>query len=151
MSVGEFCNRDVVVIGCDEPLRAAAELMREHHVGDVVVVDEQDGKRYPKGIVTDRDLVVELLAPGMEADLDVLRVQDLVTEPLLMAYEHDPLLDTLKRMRNHGVRRMPVIAADGTLAGILSVDDLLGLIAEAMEDLAALAGRERARESRVRP
>lgn len=151
MSAGEFCNRDVVVIGAGESVRTAAGLMREHHVGDVVVVEEREGKRYPTGIVTDRDLVVELLAPGIEADLEVLRVQDLVTEPLLMAYEEDPLLDTLKRMRSHGVRRMPVVAADGSLAGILSLDDVLVLIAEAMGDVASLAGRGRVRESRTRP
>ena len=150
MSAGEFCNRDVVVMGRTEPAIEAARLMRDHHVGDVVVIDERDGKRYPKGIVTDRDLVLELLAPDAGGEAGALAVQDLVTEPLLTAYEEDSVLETLKRMRAHGVRRMPVIAADGSLAGILTVDDFIGLVAEALGDLAGLADRARAHEARTR-
>ncbi|NIR58588.1 MAG: CBS domain-containing protein, partial [Gammaproteobacteria bacterium] len=124
MSVGEYCNREVIVVASDEPVRVAAELMRRRHVGDVVVIEEQDGLTVPTGIVTDRDLVVEVMAPGLSPD--ELRVQDIVTEPLLTARESDSLPETLAHMRRRGVRRAPVVGDDGGLVGILTVDDIIG-------------------------
>ncbi len=62
MSIGELCSRIVVIAGRNDTAATAADLMRRHHVGDVVVVDETDGARRPLGIVTDRDVVVEIVA-----------------------------------------------------------------------------------------
>ena len=56
MPIGEICNRDVVVVQRNESALEAAKLMRHHHVGDVVVVEERGGLRVPVGLVTDRDL-----------------------------------------------------------------------------------------------
>lgn len=149
MLAGEFCNRDVVVIGEDESVGEAARLMRAHHVGDVVVVRDRDGKRVPTGIVTDRDLVVEVLAPELtSADL---AVKDLVTAPLVVAHDRDGLMEVLGLMRRKGVRRIPVVRADGELAGILSVDDLLELLTEMLSDLSILVRREHDHEMQTRP
>lgn len=148
MSVGEFCNREVIVIGPEEPARDIARLMREHHVGDVLVVEERDGRRVPVGIVTDRDLVIEVLAS--ESDAGQFRVADIMTADLLTANEADDTMETLQRMRNAGVRRMPVVSDDGALVGIITVDDYINVFAEQMEDLVRLVSREQLRERRLR-
>jgi len=149
MLAGEFCNRDVVVIGEDESVGEAARLMRAHHVGDVVVVRDRGGKRVPTGIVTDRDLVVEVLAPELTSA--ELAVKDLVTAPLVVANDRDGLMEVLGLMRRKGVRRIPVVRADGELAGILSVDDLLELLTEMLSDLSILVRREHDHEMQTRP
>src|SRR5690242_8806327 len=66
MPVGEICTREVVIVKRNDSVLEAAKLMRQHHVGDVVVIEERGGVRVPVGIVTDRDLVVEILAPQLD-------------------------------------------------------------------------------------
>ncbi len=148
MSVGEYCNRDVIVVGADESVRDAARLMREHHVGDVVIVEEREGQRMPLGILTDRDLAIEVLAAG--GDAERLRVDDVMSGDLLTAQEEDDTMVTLQRMRNGGVRRMPVVNRNGGLIGIITVDDFINVFAEQMEDLVRLVSREQLRERKVR-
>lgn len=149
MTVGQFCNRSVVVIGREATLADAATLMRDYHVGDLVVIEERGGARIPVGIVTDRDLVVEVIAKRVS--LDKLTVGDIMSFELNTAREQDSLFDTLKRMRAKGVRRMPVTDAQGALAGILSAEDVLALLAEEMGDLARISAREQAHERERRP
>jgi len=148
MSVGDFCTRNVIVAGPDESIAAATHLMRQHHVGDVIVAREQEGHRFPLGVVTDRDLVVEILDAGI--DPETVRLSDLITEPLLSARAEEGLADAVRRMRARGVRRMPVVDDDGALVGILSMDDVIELLAEEMQDLSALVARERSQEARRR-
>ena len=148
MSVGEYCNREVIVARGNESVRAGARLMRAHHVGDVIVVDERAGRRVPVGVVTDRDLLIEVLEAGVDPDRVVLA--DLVTQPVLTAREDDGLADTLGRMHQRGVRRVPVVDAQGVLVGVVSIDDVVGLIAEEMTNLSGLIARERRRESETR-
>ena len=85
MPIGEICNRDVIISHREDTVADAAKLMREHHVGDVVVVDERDGLRFPVGIVTDRDLVVEIMAT--ELDQKVITVGDIMLEELVTVKE----------------------------------------------------------------
>jgi CBS domain-containing protein len=149
MRVGEFCNREVIVIGGDESVKDAAALMRQHHVGDVVLVEEREGRRIPIGIITDRDLVVEVMVPGLDAE--ALAVRDILTAPLSTARTDDGLFDALELMRSKAVRRLPVVDADGALAGIITVDDVMGLLTEMMGRLSAVVERQRSREARTRP
>jgi CBS domain-containing protein len=149
MKVGEICNRDVVIIDRNDAISDAAKLMRLHHVGDVVVVEERSGSCFPIGILTDRDLVVEVLAN--ELTPDSLLVGDVMSFDLIAVKENESLLEAIKRMRDKGIRRMPVISADGSLQGILTMDDLLDLIAEQLADLVMLVGREQRRESDRQP
>ncbi|HET8700554.1 MAG TPA: CBS domain-containing protein [Nitrococcus sp.] len=149
MTVGEYCNREVIVITGDESVKAAAELMRKHHVGDLVLIEERKGKRVPIGIVTDRDLVVEVMATGLAPE--ELAMQDLVIESPFLVREDESLFDALEIMRSRGVRRVPVVDAGGALVGIITVDDVIGLLAEMLDDLAAIVERQREREVRRRP
>ncbi len=148
MSVGEYCVRDVVVIGKDESVREAAKLMREHHVGDLIVVEDKDGKRVPVGILTDRDLVVEVLA--LDVDMDAVSAGDTMSFELVTAKEDDDLQETLALMRQKGVRRIPVVDTEGALAGILTVDDVIDVLAEELNDLTRLISREQLREYQIR-
>lgn len=118
--------------------------MRQYHVGNLIVAEEKDGKRFPVGIVTDRDLVIEVIAQSVMPDN--VTVADIMSVTLVTAHEDDDLMDTIKRMRAKGVRRIPVLGADNALAGILSVDDVIDLLAEELTDLAHLITREQRRE-----
>jgi CBS domain-containing protein len=148
MSAGEYCNREVVVIDKTESVREAITLMRTHHVGDVVVVDEKDAARKPLGILTDRDIVMEILAEGV--DLEAVNVGDVMSYELETVGEDLKLLDAIKVMSVKGIRRLPVVGAQGNLIGILTVDDILELISEQLSDLVGLIGKERVQESKRR-
>ena len=149
MSVGEICNRDVIVIGSRDTVQEAARRMREHHVGALVVTEERAGVAVPIGLVTDRDLVVEVLAE--DVDPDTVVVGDIMSRELLTAREADGIWETVQRMRNKGVRRVPVLSAHGGLAGIVAMDDLVELFTEELVQLSKLVVREQARELRARP
>ena len=148
MLVGKICNREVVFVEPDASITETARLMREYHVGGLVVVKEKSGKRVPVGIVTDRDLVIEVLAE--DVDMGDITVGDVMSNQLVTAREGDDLLETLKMMRARGIRRLPVIDDDGALAGILTVDDLIDLFAEQIADLARLITLEQKREQERR-
>ena len=148
MPVGEICNRDVVIVGKDSPTQEAIMLMREYHVGDVVVVEQRDGVNYPVGILTDRDIVIELLAE--DVPIDSVTVGDIMSYELLSVTEEDSIENAINLMRKKGVRRLPVVNEGGALEGILTLDDLIDLIAEQMKDLAGLISKEQKREEKTR-
>jgi CBS domain-containing protein len=148
MAVGEICNREVVITEKSVSVADAAQLMRTHHVGDLVVVEEKSGRRHPVGIVTDRDIVVEVVAAGVSPD--TLTVGDIMGTEVATVRESEGLFAALRYMRDKGVRRMPVVDREGGLVGILTLDDLLGLLAEEMTELAKLVSHERQREAAVR-
>ena len=149
MSAGEYCNRDVIVVEKTESVRDAINLMRNEHVGDVVVIEKQGEQTVPIGILTDRDIVVEILA--REVELDSVSVGDVMSYELVTVTEETKLIDAIKVMRNNGVRRVPVVNDCGGLEGILSSDDILELLAEQLTDIVALVAREIKHESRSRP
>ncbi|MHB1189146.1 CBS domain-containing protein [Thiobacillus sp.] len=148
MAVGEICNREVVIAVKTLSVVDAAQLMRTHHVGDLVVVEEKDGCKHPVGIVTDRDIVVEVVAAGVNPD--TLKVGDIMGPDVATVRESEGLFEALRYMRDKGVRRMPVVDREGGLVGILTLDDLLSLLAEEMTELAKLVSRERQREATAR-
>lgn len=148
MSVGEYCNREVVVVRKDESVREAIGLMRTHHVGDVVVVDIEGDESRPLGILTDRDVVVEILAE--DVDLDSVNVGDVMSHDLATVDEDTSLMDVLKVMQAKGVRRMPVVNKKDYLVGILTVDDLVELISEQLSDIVSLISKETRLEKKRR-
>jgi CBS domain-containing protein len=144
MPVSEICNREVVIVQSDNAVLEAAQLMRQHHVGDVVVVEERGGVQVPVGIVTDRDLVVEIMAP--ELDQKVITVGDIMTPELVTVKKNAGVSETIEYMRAKGVRRVPVVDDSGGLVGILTLDDLLELLAEELLALAKLVRHEQKKE-----
>jgi CBS domain-containing protein len=148
MPVGEICNRDVIVLRRDETILEAAKLMRHHHVGDVIIVEERDGVRIPVGIVTDRDLVVEIMAT--ELDQAVITVGDIIEQELITVKENVAIFDALQYMRSKTVRRLPVVDENGALVGILTLDDLLELLSEELLAIAKLVNYQRQKEMTVR-
>jgi CBS domain-containing protein len=148
MAIGEICNREVVFARRDNTVKEAAQLMREYHVGDLVVVDQSDGRQVPSGILTDRDIVVGVVAKGLEPD--ALRVGDVMGAELVLARETDGVSETIELMRSKGVRRVPIVDARGGLVGIVTADDILDLLAEEMTALAKMISREQRREVELR-
>src|SRR5512134_1924649 len=139
MQAGEICNREVIVVKREVSVREAAALMRQYHVGDLVVVEERAGNRAPVGIVTDRDIAIEVVAMGV--DPVAVTVGEIMGPDLITAGEKDTVYDTLQRMRQHGVRRIPVVDAQGGLAGIVSLADLLEFLAEEISSLSNVEHR----------
>lgn len=148
MSIGEICTRNVVTARRATTLTDASKLMRENHVGCVVVLGD-DGSQAPTGILTDRDIVVEVVAEGV--DYRGLTVGDIVGSQLITAREEDSAHDTLMTLRRRGIRRMPVIDAKGELAGIVTLDDLLGVVASELNNLVVAIGSEQQLEGWRRP
>jgi len=148
MAIGEFCNREVVFATREMSLPEAAQLMREYHVGDLVVVDEVAGKRVPVGIVTDRDMVIEVIAQSL--DLNEFRVGDIMGRRLVSVPEKEGVFETIRLMRAKGIRRIPVVNQEGELAGIVSADDMLDLLAEEITGLSMVSLREQEREVKTR-
>ena len=148
MEVRTLCTTDTVCCGRHESVQGAALLMRRHHVGDIVVVDDPDGERTPVGIITDRDIVVSVIALGL--DPTGLEVGDIMSDDLLVASEHDDPYMTIEHMHLRGIRRVPVVTEDGRLAGIVSADDLLVFLAEEMEELSRISPYQQQHERRSR-
>lgn len=147
MRIGEICTVQTVYCERDETVQGAAMLMRKHHVGDLVVV-EPAGERVPVGIVTDRDIVVSVIALGL--DPASLLVGDIMSSDLLTTSENDDVYETIERMRYRGIRRVPVVNKAGGLTGIVSADDLLEFLAEEMGELSRISSHQQSHEKRAR-
>lgn len=148
MPISEVCNREVIIVQPGDSVLEAALLMRQHHVGDVIVVEDRDGIRIPIGIVTDRDLVVEIMAPQL--DPAAITVGDIMAPDLVTVKEYAGLYEAIELMHSRGVRRLPVVDVSGGLAGILTLDDLVELLAEEMAALAKLVKHEQKKEAMIR-
>ena len=148
MNVGDICNREVVVAYRNMSLPEAAKLMRENHVGSLVAVVDRLSERVPVGMLTDRDLTVAVIAK--ELDPRKLSVGDVIGGELFTVREEDSVTDVLRLMRERGVRRVPVLTHSGALAGLVTIDDVLDIVAEQLGDIVHAVERERVRETRVR-
>jgi CBS domain-containing protein len=148
MAIGEICNREVVYVNRDVTVNAACKLMRHYHVGSLVVVDEIDGKRVPAGILTDRDIVVEIGATDL--DPKVITVGDIMLPELVTVAENQGVLETIGIMRSKGVRRVPIVDGESRLIGIVTIDDLLEVLAGELTDIASIVSREQSHERQAR-
>jgi len=150
MTVGDICNRNVVVAPKGEMIVDAAKRMRTSHVGNLVVVENRDGRHVPIGIVTDRDIVIAAVA-GDPDHINYLLVSDVMTSELVTATEQDSIEAALKKMHEHGIRRLPIVDATGTLVGILTLDDILRYLTAQQSELVAMVVREQQHERQYRP
>lgn len=147
MAIGEICNREVAVAQRETTVLETSCLMRQYHVGDLVVVDETDNRRVPVGIVTDRDIVLEIVAMGLDAS--VLTAGDIMGLELATVGEDEGIFETMRYMRSRGIRRMPVVDNRGGLVGIVTLDDLLELLTEEMSELVKLIASEKIHETQT--
>lgn len=148
MLVGEVCNREVATVDRSASVLEGAKLMRQHHVGTLVVVKSAEGGKKPIGIVTDRDIVLGVLGEDLKAE-DV-PLGSLMSDQLHQIEEGAGLYDAYTIMRSQGVRRLPVVNAEKELVGILAADDLVEIIAEQINELVTLISREQVEERRLR-
>jgi len=148
MPVSDICVREVAIAERSTTVLEAAHRMRTHHVGNLVVVERHNGRVVPVGIITDRDIVLSVVA--MRLDTSIFTVGDMVMQKVATCREDLGVFECIQQMRAKGVRRMPVVDSDGALVGIVSVDDFLKLLAVEMNELGKLLEREQAREVETR-
>jgi CBS domain-containing protein len=139
--IGEICVKPVVTTSTEASVKEAARLMRAKNVGALVVVN---GTGQPKGVLTDRDLVVDVLANGK--DLATVRVGDVMRKDPAVIREDQGILDATKMLGKKGVRRLPVVSKQGKLIGIVALDDLLMLLGSEMGHVASALSRELGRK-----
>lgn len=147
-TVDSYCVREVVTVTRETPVLQCAQLMHDEHVGAVVIVDEVEGKRMPVGMLTDRDIAIEVVAFDVAAR--TITAGDLMTDGLAVVRLTDDLMAVLAIMREHGVRRLPVVGEDGSLEGIVTADNLCEVLAEAIDGLARVIRSEHVRERKTR-
>jgi CBS domain-containing protein len=133
MKIGDICKRGVVSISNDADVTTAAQLMRERHVGFLVVYKLGDDIRHPIGVLTDRDIVLEVIAPKVEPSS--VTVEDAMSRQPMVASENDELADVLQAMRIGGIRRVPVVDGRGALMGIFAIDDALSFVSNLLCDI----------------
>jgi CBS domain-containing protein len=148
LTTGEICTRSVTIAFRATSLNGAARLMRENHVGCLIVVDEVGGRRIVVGVLTDRDIVTAVVASDI--DPSTLNVEDVMTTDLVTAREDDSLIDLMHTMRGKGVRRIPVVGAAGELIGVVTLDDVLDILAQELGLLVGAIDSGRQRERQVR-
>jgi CBS domain-containing protein len=148
MKVGEYCKRAVVAIASNADAAAAAKLMRAEHVGFLIVHREGDELQRPVGVLTDRDLVLGVMA--REVDQHSVTVDDVMTRQPIIATDTDELSDLLQAMRMAGIRRVPVVDVRGALIGIMAIDDAIDVITGLMCDIAGSIKSEQRQEWRAR-
>jgi signal-transduction protein with cAMP-binding, CBS, and nucleotidyltransferase domain len=146
MKLGLVCETRVVTTSADTLLPDAALEMRRMQVGALVVVEQRTGGTWPIGIVTDRDLAATLTADGRST---TRRVGEVMSRNLVVASEDDDFFDGLTRMRRFGVRRLPIVGADGCLRGIITLDDVIDVLSAKLREAASVVPRERRIEARL--
>ncbi len=148
MLLRDICTPDVACCSGQTTVLEAARLMRHRHVGDLVVVTDVEDERTPLGVVTDRDLVLEVLGNGL--DPATTKVATLLNRPVVLASETEDTTLVLERMRAHGVRRVPVVDGQGFVVGILTLNDLLQQLVTDASGLLEIMAKGRSREQHSR-
>lgn len=138
MSVGRICIREVDTAELTESVQAAADRMHARNVGTLVVLV---ALQKPLGIVTDRDLAIRVVAKGR--DPFTTTVGDVMTMSPRSVLETMPIEEAISLMRRGPYRRLPVVDHADKLVGLLSIDDITGLLAEEFREIGALLKAER--------
>jgi len=148
MKVGDLCRRGVISVDNATDVTSAARRMRGQHVGFLIVYQLGDPLRRPIGVLTDRDIVLEVIAA--KVDPEELTVDDVMTRDPLMASETDELSDVLQAMRLAGIRRVPVVDSREALVGVLAIDDALDTVTGLLCDITGSIKSELSHEWRAR-
>jgi signal-transduction protein with cAMP-binding, CBS, and nucleotidyltransferase domain len=144
----DLATQQVVTVQHNTTLAQCAQIMRNQHVGSLIVVQDAEDRDMPIGIVTDRDIVIGAVAVGL--DPSTLTASDVMTTPIATVRETDDILDALAVMRERGVRRLAVVGANGALAGIIAVDNLLAVLAEQLDAVVGVIKAGATKETALR-
>lgn len=142
--VGDLAVRTVAQVDADVSVAECARIMRSAHVGSLIVT----AGGQPAGVVTDRDIVIEVVATGLDAA--TITAGDIMSAPLAAVRENDDIFDALAAMRERGVRRLAVLDDDGRLTGVLAVDNLLEVLAEQVDGVVRVLKAEQTKETMTR-
>lgn len=143
MNIADICTRELVMADKNASLQQAATLMRQHHVGTLVIVANAAEGMQAVGMVSDRDIAIEAVARGLDAKQTP--IGRLAEGKLAVVPGSASIEEAIAAMKDRGVRRLLVASDSGQLAGIVSLDDLLDAVAHGMAELARIgrAGIER--------
>jgi CBS domain-containing protein len=133
MLLGNVMTKEVIVMLPDESVSSASKLMRNEGVGSVVIVDRW---RRPIGIITDRDIVVRVVAEGL--DPDKISVGEVMTPDVISGKRADRIFDAVRKMAENGIRRLPIVDSENRIVGIISIDDLMAILITEMSNLAVV-------------
>ena len=115
--------------------------MRHYHVGEVIVVDKLDGKNIPVSVLTDWDLVIEIIA--LDVDVDQISVGYIMSAVLITIGEDYSPSDTLNVVQQHGVRRQPEVDSNGVLPVLIDMEIILKILCQDLDKMLALINTER--------
>lgn len=149
LKIRDVAVREPVTARPTESISACARRMHDEHVGCLVVVEDNDGVAFPVGVLTDRDIAIEVVAFGL--DPAAMTAGDVMSERPVVVEEDDDLLDALAHMRERGVRRLPVVRPDGALSGMLALDNLLETLGDEIDGVLGVMRAQRTKELRNRP
>jgi CBS domain-containing protein len=149
MSLKGFFKPDVVTVTPDQLVTEAAAIMRDYHVGDVIVVKDHSGKRTPIGVLTDRDIVLNAVASAADRIGD-LSVEDVMTPSPICVTEDFGIYETVQTMRKEGIARLPVVDANGSLVGIITAKNILALLNDELTEVVEISDTEREAGQRSR-
>lgn len=141
MSIEKACNKNVISLTEDSTVIEAAQAMKQHNVGDILIINQKDNK--PVGIITDRDIVMAI-ASSNNGNIQSLRIADIASRELLTIAQDQDIEDAIDQMSSKGVRRAPIINASGQAVGIVSVDDLVPLLAKELQCLSNIIEKQAA-------
>jgi len=139
----DFATSQVAVVEPETTALMVSKLMRKHHVGALVVVEAGGGNR-PIGIVTDRDLVLELMSEGL--DPEIFTAGDIMSVDLVLGHPEMDAMEAVQLMKLHRLRRLVIADKNGSLAGIVAMEDLLVLLTRELADLTTGVAGARDRE-----
>jgi CBS domain-containing protein len=145
MRIADICTADVACISPRATVREAADAMQRCHVGALVVI--VDPQRRPIGVVTDRDIVLKVVAKGIDAQ--ACSVANVMSTGVVTCKETHDLFDAIERMKLTGIRRLPVTREDGQLVGVVAADDILRAITSQLHGLSDAMLQEQMREMRA--
>lgn len=129
----------------EKTIQECAAQMRREHVGSLVVIDEN---AKPLGMITDRDITIEGVAKGL--DLARTSVSDLMTAPVVTAAENEGMVVALARMRENGIRRLPIVDESGRLVGVITNSNLIKELSELLDSLVRNISSSKTREVALR-
>ncbi len=136
MTVYTVCQTSVLSVKPDATVQFVAELMRDKNIGCVVVTENHK----PVGIITDRDIA--LRAASLCGEPEMALIDSIMTRDIRTIRKDTGVFDAIQEMKSTGVRRMPIVDNSGRLVGLLTVDDLIRLLAREMADIARIIGKE---------